>query len=174
MFWFPVWIHHLSSRRLLAGVISGSKRLENFHVWLKRSFATNCQYKLYHACKCSYAYIYIYRRLSIEKSIVIRKLPLIDKCRIISMQMLILWYSTINSNLVHDLPWISPWKKSISNELNITIHVIASQLSHNCHVISNRLWRHQQNEDRASETRGRCVVIVVFIVIHWFVMSCKK
>ena len=37
------------------------------------------------------------------------------------------------------------------------MHVIASQLSRYCDVISNRLWRHQQNEDRASKARGRCV-----------------
>ena len=36
----------------------------------------------------------------------------------------------------------------------------ASQLSGHCDVISNRLWRHQQNENWASETRGRCVNIV--------------
>ena len=29
----------------------------------------------------------------------------------------------------HDRPWISPWIKSISNDWDITIHVIASQLS---------------------------------------------
>ena len=78
------------------------------------------------------------------------------------------------NHFLHDRPWISPWIKSISNELDITIHVIASQLSRYCDVIINRLWRHQQNEDRASETRGRCVNIVVFIVIHGFVISCKK
>ena len=70
-------------------------------------------------------------------------------------------------------PWISPWIKSISNELDVTIHVIASQLSGHCDVISNRLWRHQQNENRAGETRGRCVKLVVFIV-YGFVMSCTK
>ena len=37
------------------------------------------------------------------------------------------------------------WIKSISNELDITIHVIESQLSGHCDVISIRLWRHQQN-----------------------------
>ena len=58
---------------------------------------------------------------------------------------------------LHDRPWISP-----------------SQLSGHWEVISNRLWRHQQNENRASETRGRCVKIVVFIVIYGFVISCKK
>ena len=47
---------------------------------------------------------------------------------------------------LHDLPWISPWIKSICNELDIIIHVIASQLSGHCDVISNRLWRHQQKK----------------------------
>ena len=79
-----------------------------------------------------------------------------------------------NRFFLHDRPWISPWIKSISNELDITTHVIASQLSHYCGVISNRLWRHQQNEDRASETRGRCVKIVVFSVIDSLAMSCKN
>ena len=67
---------------------------------------------------------------------------------------------------LHDQPWISPWIKSISNELDITIHVIAFQLSGHCDVINNRLWRHQQNENRASETRWWCVKIVVCIVIY--------
>ena len=44
--------------------------------------------------------------------------------------------------------------KSISNELDITCHVFASQLSGHCDVTANRLWRHQQNVKRASETRG--------------------
>ena len=34
---------------------------------------------------------------------------------------------------IHDRPWISPWIKMISNELDIIIHVIASQLSY-CEV----------------------------------------
>ena len=78
------------------------------------------------------------------------------------------------SVFLHDRPWISPWIKPISDELDITIHMIASQLFRYCDVISNQLWRHQPSEDRASKTRGRCVNIVVFIVFYWFVMSCKK
>ena len=74
--------------------------------------------------------------------------------------------NTVGYNyFLHDRPGISPWIKSISNELNITIHVIASQLSDYCDVINNRLWRHQQNVDPVSEARGRCVKIVVFIII---------
>ena len=68
-------------------------------------------------------------------------------------------------NFLHDRPWISPWIKSISNELDITIHVIAPQSSGHCDVIRNWLWHHQQNENWASETRGRCGKIVAFIVI---------
>ena len=49
------------------------------------------------------------------------------------------------SMFLHDRPWISPWIKSICNELDITYHVIASQLSGHCDVISTRLWRLQQN-----------------------------
>ena len=56
-------------------------------------------------------------------------------------------------------------KKSISNELDITIHVIVSQLSGHCGVINDRLWRHEQNANPASDARGRCVKIVVWIVI---------
>ena len=81
---------------------------------------------------------------------------------------------TLYMAFLHNRPWISPWIKSISNELDITIHVIASQLSGHCDVISNRLWSHQQNENRASETQRRCVKIVVFIIIYGFLMSCKK
>ena len=61
---------------------------------------------------------------------------------------------------LHDRLWISPWIKSISNELDIAIDVIASQLSGHCNVIGNRLWRHQQNENWVSETQERCVKIV--------------
>ena len=42
---------------------------------------------------------------------------------------------------LHDQPWISPW---------------ISQLSCHCDVSSNRLWRHQRNKDRASETGTMC------------------
>ena len=75
---------------------------------------------------------------------------------------------------LHDRSWISPWIKSISNELDITCHVFASQLPGHCDVIANRLWRHQQNVKRASETRGWHAKILVFSVIYGFVMSCKK
>ena len=54
---------------------------------------------------------------------------------------------------------ISPWIKSISNESDITFQVLASQLSDHCDVISNRLWNNQQNANRVSATRGRCVKI---------------
>ena len=61
---------------------------------------------------------------------------------------------------LHDWPWILPWIKSISNELDIIIHVITSQLSGHCDFISNLSWHHQQNKKRASETQGWCVKIV--------------
>ena len=41
-------------------------------------------------------------------------------------------------------------------------------------LVSNRLWSHQQDVDRASETRGRCVKIFVFVVIYGFVIACRK
>ena len=69
---------------------------------------------------------------------------------------------------LHDGPWLSPRYR------REWIHVIASQLSRYWDFISNRLWLHQQKEDRASETRGRCKKIVVFIVFHEFVLSCKQ
>ena len=43
-----------------------------------------------------------------------------------------------NGCFLHDRPWISLWIKSIYSELDIAIHVIASQLSGHCDVISNR------------------------------------
>ena len=75
---------------------------------------------------------------------------------------------------LHDRLWTLPWIKSIYNELDITIHVTASQFSGHCDVINDRLWRHQQNENQASETQGQCVKIVIFIVIYGFILSCKK
>ena len=39
-------------------------------------------------------------------------------------------------HFLHDRSWISPWIKWISNELDITVHMIASQLSGHCDVIS--------------------------------------
>ena len=62
---------------------------------------------------------------------------------------------------LHDQPWISRWIRMISNELDITCHVFASQLSGHCDVIADRLWRHQQNVMRASEPRGLCVKTLV-------------
>ena len=77
------------------------------------------------------------------------------------------------SHFIHNRLWISPWIKSISNELDITIQVIASRFRGHCDVISNRLRHHQQNVNRASEARGRCVMIGAFVVIFGFDM-CKK
>ena len=74
----------------------------------------------------------------------------------------------------HDQPSISPWIKSISNELDITCHVLSSQLSGYCDVIANQLWRHQQNVKRASETWGWCVKILVFSAIYGFVCRVRN
>ena len=74
---------------------------------------------------------------------------------------------------LHDRPWISPWIKSIFKVLRYHYSRDRVTIGHR-EVISIRLWRHQQNENRASETRGWCVKIVVFVVIFGFVMSCKK
>ena len=75
---------------------------------------------------------------------------------------------------LHDRPWISPWIKSISNELDITCHVFASQLSGHCDVIANRLWRYQQNVKGARHGTGIMCEDPRFIVIYRFAMSCKK
>ena len=80
-----------------------------------------------------------------------------------------LWWWSI---LLHRRLWISPWIKSISNELDIAVHELTSQVSGHCDVISNRLWRPQQNASRALETRGRCAKIFVFIVIYGFIILC--
>ena len=64
-------------------------------------------------------------------------------------------------DISHDRPWISLWIKWISNELDITIHVIVSQLSGYCDVINNQLWHHQQSINPASEAQGGCVKIVL-------------
>ena len=66
-------------------------------------------------------------------------------------------------HFLHDRPWLSPWINSTSNELDITCHVFASQLSGHCDVIANRLWRNQKNVRRASETRGWCVKILLLV-----------
>ena len=55
---------------------------------------------------------------------------------------------------LHDRPWISSWIKTISNELDIIIQAIASQLSSHCDVISNRLWCQQQNCKRSEWDTG--------------------
>ena len=68
---------------------------------------------------------------------------------------------TWEEDFLHERPWILPWIKSMSNLFDIIIHMITSQLSGNCDVIWNRLWSHQQKENQASETRGRCVKIVI-------------
>ena len=70
---------------------------------------------------------------------------------------------------LHDRPWKSPWMKLISHRLDITFNVlalVASKLSGNCDVTSNRVWRHQQNVNRANKKRIRCMMIVVSIVMY--------
>ena len=64
-------------------------------------------------------------------------------------------------SFLHDRLWILPWIKSISNKLDIIIHVITSQLYGHCDVISNQMWLHQQSVNRTSKTRGRCVQIAI-------------
>ena len=62
--------------------------------------------------------------------------------------------------------WISLWIKSITNEFRYHFHVLTSQLSGLYDVISNQLWRHQQNINRVSETRddmGRSSLLLSFM-----------
>ena len=59
-------------------------------------------------------------------------------------------------------------------DIDITFHMIASQLSGYCDIISNWLWHHQQNMKWVSETRRQCVKIVDFIIIYGFIIACKK
>ena len=79
-----------------------------------------------------------------------------------------------NLILLHDWPWISPWIKSISNELDITCHVVAPQSSGNCDAINNRSWRHQPNINRGSGKRRWCMRVAVFIVIDWIVCRVRN
>ena len=74
-------------------------------------------------------------------------------------------------SFLHDWPWISPWIKSISNELDISCHVFASQWSGHCDGIANRLWRHQQSVKWASEVREWCVKILV--LASFLDLSCR-
>ena len=64
--------------------------------------------------------------------------------------------------------------KSISNELDITFHVLVSQLSGNCDVINNRLWHQLQNVTRASEKRCWCVKIVFSFVVYGSVCRVRN
>ena len=78
---------------------------------------------------------------------------------------------------LHERPRIWPWIKTISNELNTAFRAHASYLLRRAML----LWRYQQSivtssvwRERASETRGRCVKIVVFTDICGLVKPCKK
>ena len=70
--------------------------------------------------------------------------------------------------------WISPLIKSITNELDIIFRMIMSQLSGHCDIISNQLWRHQQNENMWEWDTGKMWKDRHFVIIYGFVMSCKK
>ena len=72
---------------------------------------------------------------------------------------------------LHDRTRKSPWIKSIYSELNITIRVMASELSGYCDVINNRFWRYEQNVSPVRETRGRWVKIV--ILSSFFSSLCR-
>ena len=83
-------------------------------------------------------------------------------------------YKDKKCDLFHDWMWILPWMKLISNELDVTLHMLVSQLSGHCDIIINRLWCHQLNINWASETQWWDMKIVNFNVIYGVAMSCKK
>ena len=64
--------------------------------------------------------------------------------------------------------------KLISNGLDITIDVIASQLSDYFNVIGNRLWHQLQNKNRAGETRGWCVKIVILSLLMYLLCQVRN
>ena len=78
-----------------------------------------------------------------------------------SVRVIFLRFHMQYTNFLHDRLWISPWIKSISNELDITCQVFTSQLCGHYDVIASRLWRHQQNVQQSSETLGWCVKILI-------------
>ena len=65
-----------------------------------------------------------------------------------------------NRNFFHERLWISLCINSISNNLDI--------------IFTYRLWHHQQNENKASKTRCRCVKIIFLITSDRTIMSYKK
>ena len=72
---------------------------------------------------------------------------------------------------LYDRLCISPWIKSISNNLNIIIHVIALQLLGYCDVFKNWLWHHQQHVNWVSETwvdlwRSLCLWSYMDLLYH--------
>ena len=76
---------------------------------------------------------------------------------------------------LHDRPWISQWIKSIFNELNTTIHVIASQLSGHCDVSGQQLIVTSSAERKHSEWQMGTVCKDRRFYRHlWIVMSCEK
>ena len=67
-----------------------------------------------------------------------------------------IWFYIIFCFILSFLSW--PARHIIVNKIDITCHVTASQfLQWVCDVISEQLWRYQQNVNRASEVRSRCV-----------------
>ena len=67
------------------------------------------------------------------------------------------WHDIRSEISLHTQLWISLWIKSISNESDIIIHVIASKLSGHCDVISSRFnFEFKPNEwDTGSMCEGR-------------------
>ena len=68
---------------------------------------------------------------------------------------------------------------SIARDQTISEHDIVRTLCNVSHYTSSprmhrQLWRHHKNVNRPSGARCRCGEIVFLIVIHGFIMSCKK
>ena len=98
--------------------------------------------------------------LSVGHATIVLALMCMDKLTVIRTDKFKLM-TMYDNQFLHDWPWVSPWIKSICNELDITCHVFLSQLSGHCDIIANRLWRYLQNVKQASDTRGCCVKILV-------------
>ena len=79
---------------------------------------------------------------------------------------------------LHDRSWKSPWIKLISHPLDITFNVlalVASKLSGNCDVTSNRVWVTSSAERKQSEQETDSMYDDRRFHRHVRIgMSCKK
>ena len=88
-------------------------------------------------------------------------------CKGVSFQ----WMYTV---LLRDRPWIPPWKKSIFNEWDIIIPVIASQLSGYCDVMSKSIVASLAERNAGKWDTGTMRIDRRFIVICGFVCRLRN